>query len=77
MMSILRNGLSNYIFSLSRENINTKNRNYLGSMVGNMSGTVFILYDNGFNPNETRSLEYCRKQLASIYYEESKGPRKF
>ena len=50
-MSVLRNGLSNYIFSLSKENINTKNKNYLGSMTANMSGTVFMLYDNGFNPN--------------------------
>lgn len=56
MLSVLRDGLTNYIFSLSKENISTKNKNYLGSMVGNLSGTNFILYDNGFNPNQTRSL---------------------
>lgn len=76
-MTVLRDGLSDYIFSLSRETVSTKNKNYLGMMSGNLSGTEFSVYDSGFSPKETRSLEQCRKQLATIRYEESKGPRKF
>lgn len=76
-MTVLRDGFSEYIFSLSKENVSTKNKNYLGSLTGNISGTDFFLFDSGFSPKETRSLEQCRKQLASIKYEESKGPRKF
>ena len=61
IFSILRNGLSSYIFSFSKENITVKNKNYLGFMNTNLSGTNFLVYDNGFNPNDTRSLEFCRK----------------
>ena len=30
LLSVLRDGLSEYIFSLSRDNISKKNKNYLG-----------------------------------------------
>lgn len=46
-------------------------------MIANMAGTEFLLFDHGFSPKETRSLQACRKQFASIKYNASSGPRKF
>lgn len=39
LFSALKDGISEYIFSLSKENISRKNKNYLGVMESNMFGT--------------------------------------
>jgi len=46
-------------------------------MVSNFSGADYILYDDGFDPTQTKSLEFCHRQMAYIKYDDYDGPRKF
>ncbi|CAD8160111.1 unnamed protein product [Paramecium pentaurelia] len=73
------NNTSNYIISMSREDLD-KGNNFIGKVRSNFMGTEFILYDAGLNPEKTKDQSKIRQQLGIIQYESnllgSKGPRK-
>jgi hypothetical protein len=63
---------------MNKDDVSQGNNNYLGQLVGkDFSNSEMVLYDFGFDPKETKCLEYSFKELAWIQYEESYGPRKF
>lgn len=68
ILSLQKKGFSEYIISLNRETISEHNKNFLGRMVSNFAGSEFSVYDNGFNPSDTRALEFCHKEIAHINY---------
>lgn len=47
------NNTSNYIISLSREDLE-KGNNFIGKVRSNFMGTEFVLYDHGENPEKTK-----------------------
>ena len=78
LFSVTKDSFNKFIFSMNKDDCSQKNKNYLGQLLGkDFSNTEFMLYDNGFDPKETKCLEYCFRQMASIKYEEGSGPRKF
>ncbi|CAK81757.1 unnamed protein product (macronuclear) [Paramecium tetraurelia] len=73
------NNTSNYIISMSREDLE-KGNNFIGKVRSNFMGTEFVLYDAGLNPDKTKDQSKLRQQLGIVQYESnilgSKGPRK-
>ncbi|CAD8166311.1 unnamed protein product [Paramecium octaurelia] len=73
------NNTSNYIISMSREDLD-KGNNFIGKVRSNFMGTEFVLYDAGLNPDKTKDQSKLRQQLGIVQYESnilgSKGPRK-
>ena len=55
LMSAKKNGFnntSNYSISMSRNDLDNKNINYLGKVRSNFMGTEFVFYDNGVTPKK-------------------------
>ena len=74
------NNTSNYSISMSRTDLEKKNKNFLGKVRSNFMGTEFIFYDSGENPAKVKDQNLIRQELGVSYYESnlmgSKGPRK-
>jgi tubby-related protein 1 len=48
------NNTSNYLISMSRNDLEKKNKNFLGKVRSNFMGTEFIFYDSGENPSKVK-----------------------
>ena len=69
LFSVVKDGMSRFVFSMNKEDCTEKNKGYLGQMKGEgLDKMAFVMYDYGFDPKETKCLEYSYKQLASIKY---------
>jgi hypothetical protein len=90
MVSKKRSGqkTSNYLISMSEDDLARKSPNYLGKLRANFVGTEFRVYDNGSNPDdidnddedEKGASSEARQELGVVLYESNvmgaRGPRK-
>jgi hypothetical protein len=76
---------SNYLISMSEDDLRRTSHNYLGKLRANFVGTEFRIYDNGSNPDDvdnddTESSSSARQELGVVQYESnvmgSRGPRR-
>jgi len=76
---------SNYLISMSEDDLRRTSHNYLGKLRANFVGTEFKIYDNGSNPedvdnDDTESSSSARQELGVVQYESnvmgSRGPRR-
>lgn len=74
------NKTSNYIISMSENDLNKESDNYIGKLRSNFVGTEFQIYDNGINPKDGGNDSNIRLDLGAITYVAnvlgSRGPRK-
>lgn len=63
------NNTSNYLVSMTRNDVDKKNENFLGKVRSNFMGTEFTFYDNGHNPSKTKYHESKRCELGAAFYE--------
>lgn len=75
---------SNYLISMSEDDLRRDSHNYLGKLRANFVGTEFKIYDNGSNPddvdNDDTDSNHARQELGVVQYESnvmgSRGPRR-
>jgi len=71
---------SQYLISLSAQNITTRDANYFACCRSNFFGTEWNIYDSGQLPDKAEHPDNVRKHLAHIEYEFNlfglNGPRK-
>ena len=71
---------SNYLVSLSAEDLSRDSVNYVGKLRSNFVGTAFTFYDHGEAPDKVKPGQDLRCELAGVMYESNilgfKGPRK-
>jgi tubby and related proteins len=76
---------SNYLISMSEDDLRRNSHNYLGKLRANFVGTEFRIYDNGSNPDDldnddSESSSSARQELGVVQYESnvmgSRGPRR-
>ncbi|EGR30002.1 hypothetical protein IMG5_144760 [Ichthyophthirius multifiliis] len=74
------NKTSNYLISMSKDNLSKKSPDFLGKVRSNFLGTEFHLFDIGENPKKCKFPDKIRKELGLIIYDSnllgSRGPRK-
>lgn len=62
------NKSSNYSITLSKNNFDRSNPDYIGKLRSNFVGTQFTLFDNGANPRRAKNGATIRKELCHIEY---------
>lgn len=76
---------SNYLISMSEDDLRRTSHNYLGKLRANFVGTEFRIYDNGSNPDDlddddANGSSAARQEHGVVQYESnvmgSRGPRR-
>lgn len=71
---------SNYLISLDANDLERHSDNFYGKVRANFSGTDFVIYDNGENPDKATDQRPARVELGAVLYDTNiagtKGPRK-
>jgi len=76
---------SNYLITMSEEDLRRSSSSYLGKLRANFVGTEFRIYDNGSNPDDVdgddpETSAAARQELGVVQYESnvmgSRGPRR-
>jgi tubby-related protein 1 len=76
---------SNYLISMSEDDLRRSSSKYLGKLRANFVGTEFRFYDNGSNPDDVdgddpETSAAARQELGVVQYESnvmgSRGPRR-
>jgi tubby-related protein 1 len=72
---------SNYLISIDAEDLERDSKSFFGKVRSNVSGTEFVIYNNGCKPGEERPEgPFLREELGAVLYETNiagtKGPRK-
>jgi tubby-related protein 1 len=71
---------SNFLISLDADDLERQSQNFQGKVRANFTGTDFVIFDNGENPDKATSQKPARAELGAVLYATNiagtTGPRK-